>query len=177
MGAFRKSKQAVRQAVPCWLRTLFPGRVLDAKHCETTTNARNHPIPKTPVTMKNWPFPLVAGSSVTSLTRKRSAVRARQRPPKSRAVARPSLPSTFGRQGPGHAQDAICSSSLSAAARRHPRRGAHKHRARCGLNYVRNCRLSLLSATPERSAVRPGNASASVSQCRLPEPACSGLAC
>ena len=35
---------------------LSPGRTsrtrLDAKHCETTTNARNHPIPKTPVTIE-----------------------------------------------------------------------------------------------------------------------------
>ena len=46
------NKLALRRALLCWLRTLFPGRVLDAKHCETTTNARNHSIPKTPVTIE-----------------------------------------------------------------------------------------------------------------------------
>ena len=33
-------------------RVAWPGRVLDAKHCEATTNVRNHPIPKTPVTIE-----------------------------------------------------------------------------------------------------------------------------
>jgi hypothetical protein len=61
-------------AVPCWLRTLFPGRVLDAKHCETPTKARNHPIPKTPVTIEELAIAPVRDLRGTSRTRKRSAV-------------------------------------------------------------------------------------------------------